>query len=183
MLKLIYGEKPDLPGLILIHAGAVLTAVFAVLIALNNGGISGIVPLIVLIYIALDLGGGVVANITRSTNDYYAARSARLSVIFLLVHFEQPLLLTLALGLPISTAVFLYVYALVSGLIVVHERIKHPAVQKPLAGFLLMTGLLIYWAGFLPSAALSWFGVLYLTKLILMFAVDHFAEGREVSVA
>jgi hypothetical protein len=172
MLKFFYGTRPDVGGMIFIHLAGIVTG-FAALQMLPAGDPSGLAGRVLVFLLGLDLGGGVIANGTRSTNDWYATRPLRLSYAFLLAHMVQPVLMALAASLPWSTAAFLYLYQLVAGSTVLGARGRDE--QRPIAAVFLVVGLLVYFAVFLPPPGLIWFGVLYLLKLVMMFSVDHYA--------
>ncbi|MFN7843995.1 MAG: hypothetical protein ACK5N9_19930 [Pirellula sp.] len=171
-MKGLYGASPDVAGLVLIHIAGLATGVAAMLMLPTDEEL-GFASRVIVFALAVDVGGGVVANGTRSTNDWYATQPLKLSYLFLVVHIIQPVLLSLVVGVSWSTSAFLYLYQLVAGGLVL--GIRRPDLQKPMAAVLLTLGVLLYFVFFLPSPALSWFGVLYLIKLVMMFPVDHYA--------
>lgn len=174
-MKGLYGAGPDVSGLVLIHLAGLATGIAAMLM-LPTGEELGFASRVIVFVLAVDVGGGVVANGTRSTNDWYATQPLRLSYLFLVVHIVQPLLLSLVVGVHWSTSVFLYLYQFGAGGLVL--SIRRTDLQTPMAAGLLTLGVLLYFVFFLPSPALSWFGVLYLIKLVMMFPVDHYAGLR-----
>ncbi|MFY7922876.1 MAG: hypothetical protein ACOVSI_10710 [Gemmatimonas sp.] len=133
----------------------------------------GVITQFIVFAIALDLGGGVVANATRSTNDWYCSGPLWLRFIFLALHLIQPLLMALTVHLPWMTVGYLYLYQFCAGSVVIANR--RSGFQIPLAAALLTLGLLLYITFFLPEPGVLWFGVLYLIKLVMMFSVDHHA--------
>jgi hypothetical protein len=172
MLKYLYGVRPARAELVLTNLTAIVTGITVIFMLPDRQDI-GIITQVIVFTIALDLGGGVVANATRSTNDWYCSRPLWLRFVFLALHLIQPLLMALTMNLPWMTAGYLYLYQLCAGSVVIAKR--GSSFQLPLASTLLTLGLLFYNTFFLPEPGLIWFGVLYLIKLVMMFSVDHYA--------
>lgn len=173
MFRLLYGSSPARQDLVVIHLTAVVAAGVLALLALGSDTPPSSVALVVLVAITLDEAGGVVANATRSTSDWYRRQPQWLSVLFLAVHVVQPLLMVLALGLSWPACGFLYLFQLICGVLLI--RLRAHSLQKPLAAALLALGVVIY-AGFsMAPPVLLVLGALYLVKLVFMFPVDHYA--------
>ncbi len=172
MLKYLYGVRPTRAELILTNSTAIVTGMAAIFMLPDREDI-GVITQFIVFAIALDLGGGVVANATRSTNDWYCSGPLWLRVIFLALHLIQPLLMALTVHLPWMTVGYLYLYQFCAGSVVIANR--RSGFQIPLAAALLTLGLLLYFTFFLPEPGVLWFGVLYLIKLVMMFSVDHHA--------
>ncbi len=172
MLKYLYGVRPTRAELILTNSTAIVTGMAAIFMLPDREDI-GVITQFIVFAIALDLGGGVVANATRSTNDWYCSGPLWLRFIFLALHLIQPLLMALTVHLPWMTVGYLYLYQFCAGSVVIANR--RSGFQIPLAAALLTLGLLLYFTFFLPEPGVLWFGVLYLIKLVMMFSVDHHA--------
>ncbi len=172
MLKYLYGVRPTRAELILTNSTAIVTGMAAIFMLPDREDI-GVITQFIVFAIALDLGGGVVANATRSTNDWYCSGPLWLRFIFLALHLIQPLLMALTVHLPWMTVGYLYLYQFCAGSVVIANR--RSGFQIPLAAALLTLGLLLYITFFLPEPGVVWFGVLYLIKLVMMFSVDHHA--------
>jgi hypothetical protein len=172
MLKYLYGVRPTRAELILTNLTAIVTGMAAIFMLPAREDI-GIMTQCIVFAIALDLGGGVVANATRSTNDWYCSGPLWLRFVFLALHLTQPLLMALTATLPWMTVGYLYLYQFCAGSVVIANRGR--GFQMPLAAALLTLGLLLYITFFLPEPGVVWFGVLYLIKLVMMFSVDHYA--------
>ncbi len=172
MLKYLYGVRPTRAELIVTNSTAIVTGMAAIFMLPDREDI-GVITQFIVFAIALDLGGGVVANATRSTNDWYCSGPLWLRFIFLALHLIQPLLMALTVHLPWMTVGYLYLYQFCAGSVVIANR--RSGFQIPLAAALLTLGLLLYFTFFLPEPGVLWFGVLYLIKLVMMFSVDHHA--------
>lgn len=166
-----FGESPRRTDVWLTVLGAVGGVVGLVLMYTAQGVALSALQWLILIGLMLDIGGGVVANVTRATNAYYTTRPPRLSVVFLLVHGLQPALAVAFLGAGVAWAVALYAYALIGGLVVVRQR-GYPS-QRPLAMLILMGGIVAVEGLFSVPVWLGWFAPLYLIKLVYGFAVRH----------
>lgn len=132
--------------------------------------------IILIMLLALDITGGVIANFTLSTNNHYKAHpKARL--IFILMHV-QPMLLALLLWNYFVPCSYVWAYTVVSALIV-NALLKHPA-QKTIAAVLAAIGsctTLIFFT-YIPKFLLIIL-LLYIIKVVFSFAVDHYSQ-REV---
>ncbi|MFN7685390.1 MAG: hypothetical protein ACK5QT_08270, partial [Oligoflexia bacterium] len=97
----------------------------------------GIITQFIVFAIALDLGGGVVANATRSTNDWYCSGPLWLRFVFLALHLTQPVLMALTVNLPWMTVGYLYLYQLCAGSVVIANRGSgfHPSMKTWLPDF------------------------------------------------
>lgn len=176
MLKLLYGDSPTLQDLVIIHLTALIaTGLLALLYA------QSVTPLAFLTFsvttlLALDEAGGIVANATRSTSNWYRRQPALLSYVFHAVHAVQPLVMALVLGLPWSMFWFLYGYQFAAGALLVRLR-THP-IQKPLAAALLCIGSVLHVGLSMDHPILLILGLMYIVKLVFMFPVDHYATER-----
>ncbi len=168
VLHELHGEKARLSSLLLVY-----------LTALVVGGIAlwQMVPLelpvwkvILAVIMFLDIGGGVTANLTSSTNQYYQ-RKAKLRPIFLAMHVVHPLLLILVFPQSVWFLLFVMIYTLGSAFGV--NLIKDRELQQTAAGVLVATG--VCFAVLFPISLpfLFAFAPLFMAKLILGFAVKR----------
>ncbi|MGI6855093.1 hypothetical protein [Mesorhizobium sp. 1B3] len=121
-----------------------------------------------------DIGAGCIANFTQAVQAYYRRRP-RLLLPFLAGHVHL-LLIAALLGLPLSEALGITAYTLVSAAIVGcldGER------QKIVAALLLGAGLLVaaVVASATPAMLLS--GQIFMLKLTYAHAVDHHQLPRQ----
>lgn len=132
--------------------------------------------MIVIVLLALDITGGVIANFTLSTNNHYKA-SPQARIVFILIHV-QPIILACVLWNHFAVCLAAWGYTIASSFIV-NALIKHPA-QRTIASVFAASGfcgLLLFFAS-VPKFVLIIL-LLFMFKVIFSFAVDHYA-GREV---
>ncbi len=162
----LHGETAPLSQILLVYASA-LAGTVLFFIALYPYPL----PLwksALLAVLLVDIIGGVTANLSSSTNQYYQRANGR-RIGFLLLHVLQPALFTLLF--PEQWAYFAYVgvFALAAAFLV--NSVNDPELQQNLGAALLVCGIC---AGtiFAPEPiALHALAPLFLTKLILGFAV------------
>jgi hypothetical protein len=125
---------------------------------------------LVLWLLFLDICGGVVANLSEGTNNYYNARpNARW--LFIAIHI-QPLLLAVVLESPIQVALAVWLYTLFSASLV--NRLRAMVYHRLLAGSLLATAIIIYiLSGVSLPIPITLIYILYMMKVIYSFSVDH----------
>jgi ribosomal protein S18 acetylase RimI-like enzyme len=168
----VFGETPDVREL----AIAALAGVGAA--ALLLAGVSfdelGLARWIVAWLLIADIAAGCIANFTRSTNDYYAARPGH-RWIFIAVHVHL-LALGWLLGELSASVVGLWAYVIV-GAAIVNALAGRPR-QLFVAGTLLMLGLVAVQLAPDVSPPLRGVAALFLVKVLYAFAVDHYAHAR-----
>lgn len=124
--------------------------------------------LLILFLIAADIFGGVIANISLSTNEFYY-KNRKLQVIFLLVHIVHILALVYAFGLNLFSHLIFFLYLFFASVIVItlHKKDfqKHVAISFVIFGIFLST---IYLQTFL-----AWFYPIFMLKLIYGFSVKQ----------
>jgi hypothetical protein len=166
----VLGERQSRLALALIAAAAAVP-VLAVAPALAD------VPVWRAVLAALlvaDIGAGAIANLTRGTTDFYAARP-RLRWVFIAVHVHLPLV-ALLLDLALTPALIAWAATIVAAT-VVNLLVRHPE-QRVVAGLLL--AVILCGLPLLPdqSPTLLVVSALFATKVAYAFAVDHRAEAR-----
>lgn len=167
MFKFIHGEHFTIYDVVLTYAGGL--AVACMLIISSQTSLD-MLPLLALCVLALDIGGGTIANLTDSTSKFYAAR-ASLRWVFIGLHVIQPSLLAwifpdAVLFIGCVTAFVLTSSALVNGL-------SGKQVQKLAAMFALIVavaGVVLFGQAMSPAVKLIL--ILFGIKLILAFPVD-----------
>jgi hypothetical protein len=164
----LHGERTRLSTLILVYATGVLAAGLVVSQLLPLDLPAWKRALVGLLY--LDLAGGVVANLSSSTNQYYQSKVSR-RLVFLSLHILQPALLAMLFpeGIPYFgfAAAFTLVAAFVMNLVLDMEA------QQNLAAALLVIGVVVSLSYDLPARALYSFAPLYMAKLLLGFSVQR----------
>jgi hypothetical protein len=117
-----------------------------------------------------DIAGGVIANLTRGTDVYYANRP-RARWVFIALHV-QPFILIWALQVSWESAVLIWLYTILAAVIL--NFCRKSKYQRELAGCLLGLGLiiLVYVSQSVPHLAAVLYA-LYLFKVIYSFSVQH----------
>ena len=126
--------------------------------------------ILVLWLLFLDISGGVAANLSTGTNDYYNAHP-RTRWLFIALHI-QPLILAAVLKSPLIIAAAVWSYTILSTSMVnlLREKVYH----RLLAGILCASALIIYiLSGISLPLPITLIYLLYMMKLIYSFAVDH----------
>ncbi len=116
-----------------------------------------------------DIAAGAVANVTRGTNDHYAA-SARRRIVFLAVHLHLPAV-ALLLDLPLLPALVAWTLTIVAGSIIALgplTTLQRPAGAMAVVVILSATMLITE-----TTTTLLFVTALFAIKVVLSFAVDH----------
>ncbi|MEM7334089.1 MAG: hypothetical protein AAF490_18535 [Chloroflexota bacterium] len=158
----------------MVYIVGITTAIFVITQLLGEVTL-GQWELIILFVIVVDVAGGVVANSTRSTNAWYHKQSLWVRLIFIGMHFIQPLTVMLILA-PGNWLFFWthYLYMLIATAVL---WLLPPHLNQRSVSFgLWLLGVigLQAWGG--TPSLLNWFTAVYLAKLILCFAVDQSNE-------
>lgn len=161
----VLGEQQS-PGSIALVALAMPIAVLAVLPALVEVELWRAVIAALLV---ADIAAGIVANLTRATNDHYAASCTRRAV-FLTVHLHLPIV-ALLLDLPVRAAVVGWALTIAAGIVVV--ALRHSELHRPAAGFGIVVVLCVTAMVSETPVVLLVITALFAVKVVLSFAVDH----------
>ncbi len=133
-----------------------------------NADIS-IFKLIILTILALDIAGGVVANFTAGTTDYYA-ESLRKQYFFVLFHLLQPSILIWIFPNELRPILVISIFTLISSIIVLninkHYTQRITAITLLLLSFIL--SILLNYSDPLLQIVMQLFSI----KLILAFSVN-----------
>jgi hypothetical protein len=121
-----------------------------------------------LVILTLDITGGVVANLTKGTNEYYQA-SPKARTVFIAIHV-QPIILGWLLG-NFLLGVTVWVFTIAATLIVVN--LKGKGIQRTAGLALAITGICFLIVRTEPHFALTALLAFYVFKLVFSFAVDH----------
>lgn len=129
---------------------------------------------LVLWVLFLDISGGVVANLSRGTNDHYNGQPMG-RWVFIAVHV-QPLILAVVLKSSLSVALAVWAYTIMSSSLV--NILRKKVYHRLLAGALYAVALCVYtlWDITLPPIV-SLIYLLYMMKVIYSFSVDHAGGG------
>jgi hypothetical protein len=125
--------------------------------------------LIILTILALDIAGGVVANFTTGTNNYYA-ESLRKRYFFVLFHLLQPSILIWIFPNDLQAILGISIFTLISSIIVLNIK-KYYAQRIAALTLLLLIFILLILLNFsdpLTQLLIQLFSI----KLILAFSVN-----------
>jgi hypothetical protein len=166
----VLGETQDASALVSVGLSAGLLAG-----ALSWAAWPGLAELegwrrILVLLLIMDIAGGVAANFTRGTNDFYAARPAH-RIGFIAIHFHLPAVVALA-GLPLVPGLLVWAWT-IGGAFVVNALKGRPS-QVVVAGALVAVGLGVApllgpWQPWALAVA-----QLFLVKVLYAFAVNHY---------
>lgn len=169
----LFGEKQNIIEFLLIIAFTIISAVAVGIITLTEWKQYDWYQLIVLGLLYLDIAGGVLANLTFSTNQHYQDRpKARL--VFIAVHV-QPLIIGFVLEAGFWLCVIVWAYTIVSALIV--NALNELPIQRTVGGLLMAIGLMgLYLLGQETPLLILTILLLFIIKVIFSFAVNHYSQ-------
>jgi hypothetical protein len=171
----ILGEESHVISLFLI---AGVTAVIMGWLALTesdvfiqNGRLKGGIGFLFL----MDIIAGTVANFTKGTNDYYAARPAN-RWVFIAVHI-QPILIAWLLGFQLQGAVLIWGFTILSVSLV--NVLKGTLHQRVVSGALMSLGIFLSLVLYKDSSmVMLLMSIFFVIKVIYSFGVDHEQGGQ-----
>jgi len=122
-----------------------------------------------------DIFAGCVANFTRSTNNYYAARDKQ-RLVFIAIHMHI-LIVAWLLGTGLWNSVVVWGYTIAGALVV--NALKGSQFQMFVAGVLLALGIsiIVLISAETPKYFLV-ISLLFMVKVLFAFAVDHYAQAQ-----
>jgi hypothetical protein len=124
------------------------------------------VQLVVAVILALDLGGGVVANATSAAKRWYhrTEQNTQTHLMFLAAHVVHVLVVMLFFR-PVDWLypVVIFSYLMLVGVLILHIPLY---LQRPVALLATLVGILIGITLFTPTPGLEWFLPTYFIKLI-----------------
>ena len=135
-----------------------------------------IIKKIILTILALDIGGGVVANFTTGTNNYYS-ESFRKRYLFVLFHLLQPSILIWIFPSELIAILGVSLFTLTSSIIVLNikKQYNQRIVAITLLFFSLILSTLLNYSDPLTKMIMQLFSV----KLILAFSVNWTPSDRD----
>lgn len=167
---LFHGEKPLSSDITITYYIAVLFAIYVVFNAFLVEANYNLWQFFVLAVIALDLSGGLISNLTKSTKSFYLKRK-KLEYFFLIIHFIHPLLLTYTFGLDAAFFFYAYLFMLFSSLLVLQFRKSN--YDLSLALLITCIGITIGFQFLVIPNTLIWFLPLFFLKLIVGFSTKY----------
>lgn len=169
----LFGQETTTLDLLAIIISSVSFAVLTLFVKWNAD--ITITKKIILTILALDIGGGVVANFTTGTNNYYA-ESLRKRYLFVLFHLLQPSILIWIFPSELTAILGVSLFTLTSSIIVL--KIKKQYNQRIVAITLLLLSLilstLLPYTDSLTQIIMHFFSL----KLILSFSVNWVSTDK-----
>lgn len=120
----------------------------------------------------VDIFAGCVANFTRSTNNYYAARGKQ-RIVFIAIHIHI-LVAAWLLRTGLENSIIIWGYTIASAFVV--NSLKGNQFQKFIAGVLLALGISIIILGTEVPKYYLIISLLFMVKVLFSFAVDHYDQ-------
>ena len=173
-LSEVFGRETSMFDLLAIIICSISFAVLTLFVKWNAD--ITITKKIILTILALDIGGGVVANFTTGTNNYYA-ESLRKRYLFVIFHLLQPSILIWIFPSELIAILGVSLFTLTSSIIVLN--IKKQYNQRIVAITLLLLSLilstLLSYTDQLIQIIMHFFSL----KLILAFSVNWTANDND----
>ena len=163
----IFGRETTTFDLLAIIIGSVSFALLTLFVKWNAD--INIIKKIILIILALDIAGGVVANFTRGTNNYYA-ESLQKRYLFVLFHLLQPSILIWIFPNESLAVLGVSIFTLINSIIVLNVK-KHYN-QRIIAVTLLLFSLILSTLFNYTEPLTKMIMQLFSIKLILAFSVN-----------
>jgi len=169
----LFGRETTTFDLLAVVIGSLLFAALT-LILKWNANIS-IFKLIILTILALDIAGGVVANFTAGTTNYYA-ESSRKRYFFVLFHLLQPSILIWIFPIELRTILVISIFTLISSIVVF--SINKPYTQRITAIILLLLSFILSILLNFSDPLLQIVMQIFSIKLILAFSVNWSSSDK-----
>lgn len=166
----LHGEKPSSADIIMTYYISILFGIYAVFNAFLTESNLNFWQITLIGIVALDLAGGVISSLTKSTKEFYA-KSPKLEYLFLVLHFIHPLVLALALGLHQSFFYYSFLFMLCASLFVIAMR--RTRYELSIALLLVTIGTSLAFQFLSIPQSLIWFIPLYFAKLIVAFSSKY----------
>lgn len=123
--------------------------------------------------LVVDIFAGCVANFTRSTSNYYAARDKQ-RLVFITIH-AHILIVAWLLGTGLWNSLIVWGYTIAGALVV--NALKGSQFQVFAAGVLLVLGISIIVLDVETPKYFLVISLLFMVKVLFAFAVDHYGHA------
>ncbi len=163
----VFGRETTLFDIFTIFIGSVSLAIVTLLLVWEID--LSFTKKMVLTLLALDIGGGVVANFTDGTNNYYE-ESSKKRYLFVFFHILQPLLLAWIYPTDLYNILAIPLYTLLSSLFILNIKVANR--QRVVGATFLFVGILIVQSLNFANQVLQLMLFMYSIKLMLAFSVD-----------
>jgi hypothetical protein len=170
----LFGRETTIFDLLAVIISSVLFAGLILLIKWNSD--FSVLKKIILTILALDIAGGVVANFTSGTNNYYA-ESLQKRYLFVFVHLLQPSILIWIFPNELLAVLGVSIFTLISSIIVLN--IKKHYNQRIIAVTLLLFSLILSTLFNYTDPLTKMIMQLFSIKLILAFSVNWVSTDKE----
>lgn len=163
----IHGEEASPVCLMLTYIiGILYGAAFLVLLPIDLPIWKSILTFIIL----FDIGGGVISNLSTSTNQYYQ-KNERKRIVFLSLHILQPALMISVFPGECIYFIFVGAFTVTGSFIILF--IKNIESQQVIASSLVSIGIFVSLFFIKEYFILNSFGILFMIKLLLGFSVKR----------
>ena len=166
--QIIFGRETTLFALFAIIGSSLLFATLVLLFKLSTE--TSIVKLVLLTIIAADLFGGVIANFTKGTNNYYYGEPLTKRYLFLLFHLIQPTIFIWIFPDDLFKILVVSIITIFSSSLIL--SIKNQVYQRVFAISLLLISLFVSNLMNYSDTLLNLLMMLFSIKLILSFSVN-----------
>ncbi|MCG8572814.1 MAG: hypothetical protein MJB14_21995 [Spirochaetes bacterium] len=174
-LKFFFGDHPKLFDVLFINISTIIIGFVLVFLVPQIRENTTLLQKIIIIIIAWDDLGGVIANLTKSTNRFHAANK-KMRYFFYSIHFIQPLVLFIFFEAGFFFFLFTWLYPV--GSVIILEFLKEEQ-KNTIAGLLWLSGIIFFIYFLEVPVILLWFGITFLTKLIICYGINHFPETKK----
>lgn len=165
----IHGKEVGTLALIATYGAGLILATVAAIIFHRFGLETWQIIIIAILY--FDIGSGVVANHTSSTNQHYQESTGRRS-LFLFLHIIHPLVLALILGPEyMPYAIFIILFTIIGAFVV--NSFKSVDSQQNAAATLTVIGVSFSLLFSVEPGVIYSFGALLMVKILTGFSVDR----------
>lgn len=163
----LFGRETNRLDLFAILLGSITLTIAVQLLCLD--GELSLIKKIILAFLTLDIGGGIIANFTEGTNNYYS-ESVRKRYLFIAIHILQPLILSWVFPNNILTILTLTSFTLISSFII--TSIERTNTQKTIGATMVLIGMILIFLFSFSTQLLQLILLIYVVKLILAFSVN-----------
>ena len=165
-LQELHGRQARIIDLIVTYLSAVIGTIVSVYLAQEIA--LTVFKSVLLALVAFDISGGVVANFTAGTQNYYWENPKR-RYKFILLHLLHPVLLIWIFTDDLFYIFFISGFTLLA--IALINRIKNSSTQKLTASFFSFIGVTLSFVISVNDAVLQLLIILFIIKLIIAFSV------------
>ena len=171
----VFGERQPLTTIIAVLVGGTLATAALVTWDLTTFTTPAWWRTLWAVIVIWDIACGCLANVTRSTNDYYAQRPLHRRV-FLAVHVHL-VVVALLLGAPLAPTAALWAFTIVAGFVV--NSLATSPQQLLIAVSPFLFPLIASPFAYDSDPVMVGVTLLFSAKIILAFAVDHSHAAHE----